>query len=246
MRCVLTFMSICLLSQLCATYIFCGCDFSLDFRSSHFLNCRILLIKRVHREVKTKSRKSTFLRCNAGGRLFPIVIWSLVGCLLLLQLCSFTYQRNVQSGGTHLSISQQTQFRELEEVEKENIQLPPPRKRSPRAAKRKPKRPTTLIYEFLDESSQLRHVFFPGQRTVVDPRKNYGNDTYCYRPGRMWLDTEGNPIQAHGGGILYDSRTKMYYWYGEYKDGPTYHAHKKGAARVSFRMVHGYRLISLY
>ncbi|XP_019228316.1 PREDICTED: uncharacterized protein LOC109209496 isoform X2 [Nicotiana attenuata] len=171
-------------------------------------------------------------RLRSGGRLFPIVVWSLVGCLLLLQLCSFTYQRNVQSGGTHLSISQQTQFRELEEVEKENIQLPPPRKRSPRAAKRKPKRPTTLIDEFLDESSPLRRVFFPGQRTVVDPRKNYGNDTYYYRPGRMWLDTEGNPIQAHGGGILYDSRTKMYYWYGEYKDGPTYHAHKKGAARV--------------
>lgn len=32
-------------------------------------------------------------------------------------------------------------------------------------------------------------------------------------PGRQWVDTEGNLIQAHGGGILrYNS---LYYWYGE-------------------------------
>ena len=23
------------------------------------------------------------------------------------------------------------------------------------------------------------------------------------RPGELWLDTDGNPIQAHGGGIIY-------------------------------------------
>ncbi|MCE3050199.1 hypothetical protein HAX54_046621 [Datura stramonium] len=171
--------------------------------------------------------QSTSRLCS-GGRLFPLV----VGCLLLLHLFSFAHQRNAQSGETHLSTSQRTQFHILEKIEEENIQLPQPRKRSARAAKRKPKRPTTFIDEFLDESSQLRHVFFPDQRTAVDPRKDYGNDTYYYHPGRIWLDTEGNPIQAHGGGILYDARTKMYYWYGEYKDGPTYHAHKKGAARV--------------
>lgn len=162
--------------------------------------------------------------------MFPLV----VGCLLFLHLFSFAHQRNAQSGETHLSTSQHTQFSILEKVEEVNIQLPQPRKRSARAAKRKAKRPTTFIDEFLDESSQLRHVFFPDQRTAVDPRKDYGNDTYYYHPGRIWLDTEGNPIQAHGGGILYDARTKIYYWYGEYKDGPTYHAHKKGAARVSF------------
>ncbi|KAL0343489.1 UNVERIFIED_CONTAM: hypothetical protein Sangu_1236300 [Sesamum angustifolium] len=111
-------------------------------------------------------------------------------------------------------------LRELEEVEEENIQMPPPRKRSPRAAKRKPKRPTTLIDEFLDESSQIRHVFFPTIKTAVDPMKDAGNDSFYYFPGRIWLDTEGNPIQAHGGGILYDERSRTYYWYGEYKDGP--------------------------
>ncbi|CAH1421210.1 unnamed protein product [Lactuca virosa] len=62
--------------------------------------------------------------------------------------------------------------------------------------------------------------------------KDGGNESFYYHPGRIWLDTDGNPIQAHGGGILYDDRSSMYYWYGEYKDGPTYHAHKKAAARV--------------
>ncbi|KAM3394698.1 hypothetical protein P3S68_003701 [Capsicum galapagoense] len=171
--------------------------------------------------------QSTSRLCS-GGRLFPLV----VGSLLLLHLFSFAHQRNGQSGETRLSAIQSTQFHILEKVEEENIQLPQPRKRSARAAKRKPKRPATFIDEFLDESSQLRNVFFPDQRTAVDPRKDYGNDTYYYHPGKIWLDTEGNPIQAHGGGILYNARTKVYYWYGEYKDGPTYHAHKKGAARV--------------
>lgn len=35
-------------------------------------------------------------------------------------------------------------------------------------------------------------------------------------PGRIWLDTDGNPIQAHGGAIYYENN--IYYWYGENKD----------------------------
>jgi hypothetical protein len=34
-----------------------------------------------------------------------------------------------------------------------------------------------------------------------------------FRPGEVWRDTEGNPIQAHGGGVLV--RNNSYYWYGE-------------------------------
>ena len=37
--------------------------------------------------------------------------------------------------------------------------------------------------------------------------------------GEVWLDTSGNPINAHGGGILYHDG--KYYWYGEYKKGKT-------------------------
>lgn len=38
-------------------------------------------------------------------------------------------------------------------------------------------------------------------------------------PGEAWPDTEGQMINAHGGGILHVQET--YYWYGEYKNGPT-------------------------
>lgn len=35
------------------------------------------------------------------------------------------------------------------------------------------------------------------------------------RPGKLWFDTDGNIINAHGGGILYHDGT--YYWFGEHK-----------------------------
>lgn len=34
-----------------------------------------------------------------------------------------------------------------------------------------------------------------------------------FRPGEVWLDSSGNPIQAHGGGILVQSN--VFFWYGE-------------------------------
>jgi hypothetical protein len=40
-----------------------------------------------------------------------------------------------------------------------------------------------------------------------------------FLPGQIWLDTEGKPINAHGGGMLYDNGT--YYWFGEIKSGNT-------------------------
>ncbi len=39
-------------------------------------------------------------------------------------------------------------------------------------------------------------------------------------PGAVWLDTQGRPINAHGGGLLHDRG--IYYWYGEVKQGRTY------------------------
>jgi hypothetical protein len=38
----------------------------------------------------------------------------------------------------------------------------------------------------------------------------------CIRPGQIWLDTNGNRIQAHGGSVIYADGT--YYWYGENKE----------------------------
>jgi hypothetical protein len=37
-----------------------------------------------------------------------------------------------------------------------------------------------------------------------------------FRPGQVWLDTAGDPIQAHGGGVIFHAG--VYYWYGENKD----------------------------
>lgn len=185
--------------------------------------------------MRNKHRKPTTFRCNAGGRCsMSAMVWSLLGFLLFLHLYSLVSHNGGKGGENKFHSSHHPLIHELEEVEEEHIQIPSPRdKRSPRAAKRRPKRTTTLIDEFLDENSLLRHVFFPGMKSAIDPMNDAGNNTLYYYPGRIWLDTEGNPIQAHGGGVLYDERSKTYYWYGEYKDGPTYHAHKKGAARVS-------------
>ena len=39
-------------------------------------------------------------------------------------------------------------------------------------------------------------------------------------PGEIWNDISGNPINAHGGGIMYHAG--KYYWFGEYKKGKTW------------------------
>ncbi|RYQ80996.1 hypothetical protein Ahy_Scaffold1g107025 isoform B [Arachis hypogaea] len=152
---------------------------------------------------RSKYRKSTNLCCNSWSRCCtPAVLWSLIGCLLLLHLYSYILHEDRDGRLSQLHVTHHPQFRELQQLEDEDVQIPPPRgKRSPRAAKRRPKRAA-------------------------------GNDSNYYYPGRIWLDTDGNPIQAHGGGILYDKGSRTYYWYGEYKDGPTYHVHKEGPARV--------------
>lgn len=38
------------------------------------------------------------------------------------------------------------------------------------------------------------------------------------RPGRLWQDTDGKQIQAHGFSVLYSEKDKLYYWYGENKE----------------------------
>ena len=38
------------------------------------------------------------------------------------------------------------------------------------------------------------------------------------RPGQVWLDTNGKPIQAHGFSVFYDPKEATYYWYGENKE----------------------------
>lgn len=38
------------------------------------------------------------------------------------------------------------------------------------------------------------------------------------RPGQIWRDTNGNPIQAHGFSVFYHKEDQVYYWYGENKE----------------------------
>lgn len=42
----------------------------------------------------------------------------------------------------------------------------------------------------------------------------------AFVPGQVWRDTDGNPINAHGGGVLFHGG--IYYWYGEFKSGRTF------------------------
>jgi beta-galactosidase len=51
--------------------------------------------------------------------------------------------------------------------------------------------------------------------TVAVPAKGR-----AIRSGEVWPDTDGKPLNAHGGGVLFHDGT--YYWYGEIKQGKTY------------------------
>lgn len=132
-------------------------------------------------------------------------------------------------------VANMTITQELEKVEEESFQilLHKSKRRSAHAVSKKggrSKQPSA-VSEFLDESSKLQSYFFPDRKSAVVPTEN-GSDSMYFYPGRLWLDTDGNAIQAHGGGIMFDEKSETYYWYGENKDGETYHTHKKGAARV--------------
>lgn len=144
----------------------------------------------------------------------PAVVCSLLGGFLVFNLYFFTNPRDLlgekaEKGNSHHPFL-------LHEIE--FIQIP--------------QETGSLTDEFLDESSPFRNMFFPDWTTAVDPRKDDAKEKFYHYPGRIWLDSDGNPIQAHGGGILYDEKSRTYYWYGEFKDGPTYHAAGSGTARV--------------
>ncbi|KAG6413351.1 hypothetical protein SASPL_126060 [Salvia splendens] len=91
-----------------------------------------------------------------------------------------------------------------------------------------------LNHEFLNQSSPARSLFFPSSwYGTLDPTNTNTNaTTRFFLPEKIWLDTAGNPIQAHGGGILFDHKSATYFWYGEYKNGNTNLAESTGTARV--------------
>ena len=78
----------------------------------------------------------------------------------------------------------------------------------------------------------------PANGPVVTPK---------FVPSEVWNDTDGKPINAHGGGMLYDKG--VYYWYGEFKAGKTYlpDCNKSwGGTRVDFVGVSCYSSTNLH
>ncbi|CAI9104414.1 OLC1v1003079C1 [Oldenlandia corymbosa var. corymbosa] len=176
----------------------------------------------------TKRKKPFTAKLGFMARLSPtgirclliVVVFSLVGCFLLLRPKTKTIPKSVILPVMKIQMPI-PEYGGLHEVEKLEI---------PTLSKRQATKTTSLVDEFLDRDSQVRSFFFPDVRNAVDPRKK--RQKFNYYPGRIWLDTDGKPIQAHGGGIMYDEMLGKYYWYGEYKDGPTYRVNGNRTARV--------------
>jgi hypothetical protein len=168
----------------------------------------------------------------ASHRSLNLALWSLAALVVIvnLHLIIVHKEESMSTHEIHRSI-----IRELEKVEVEKFWLSPPQNwGNPRAVRRKGERkPPAVVEEFLDESSAVHDMFFPESNMAVDPSNGENDSMYFYFPGRVWTDTDGKPIQAHGGGVLSDKNTKTYFWYGENKDGKTYKAHSKGADLVS-------------
>jgi hypothetical protein len=62
-------------------------------------------------------------------------------------------------------------------------------------------------------------ILFAAGQIFGEPAKA-GASPSEFVPGEVWRDTDGNPINAHGGGVLFHEG--RYYWYGEFKAGKTY------------------------
>lgn len=65
-----------------------------------------------------------------------------------------------------------------------------------------------------------------------------------FKPGQIWLDSCGQPIQAHGGGVLYSQG--RYYWFGENKDGKTRPGVLRDLHRVDVIGINCYSSADLY
>jgi beta-xylosidase len=54
----------------------------------------------------------------------------------------------------------------------------------------------------------------------------FRQDNPVFKPGSIWSDLDGKPINAHSAGLLYDKGT--YYWFGEIKSGKTWLVNQTG------------------
>lgn len=84
------------------------------------------------------------------------------------------------------------------------------------------------IDEALKELNTPENRISPSERILIerfcaideeDRKKVRGNQCHhqdAVFPGKVWLDTSGERIQAHGGAVIYEDG--VYYWYGENKE----------------------------
>lgn len=56
-----------------------------------------------------------------------------------------------------------------------------------------------------------------GMQAILQVEGECCMDQYI-RPGNLWLDTNGKPIQAHGFSVFYNEQDNLWYWYGENKE----------------------------
>ena len=73
---------------------------------------------------------------------------------------------------------------------------------------------TSLVLLGLFHASSVLQPLAQGQSAAIPVKHTE------FRPGAVWTDTDGVPINAHGGGMLFHDGT--YYWYGENKEGRTW------------------------
>lgn len=68
-------------------------------------------------------------------------------------------------------------------------------------------------------SSRAIQINYEGERLDSVLIQDYPLTYQSIKPGRVWLDTNGNPIQAHGFQLF--EKDGLYYWYGENKEYTT-------------------------
>ncbi|WP_422657727.1 S-layer homology domain-containing protein [Paenibacillus sp. EC2-1] len=93
--------------------------------------------------------------------------------------------------------------------------------------------------QYLTEESVEHYSYKFNHAYEKYAEKNYSVNRI--KNGQTWYDTDGEPIQAHGGGIIYDEKTKTYYWYGEDKTESNL-----GAGYVPMTGIHAYSSKDLY
>ncbi|GLJ26609.1 hypothetical protein SUGI_0516860 [Cryptomeria japonica] len=168
---------------------------------------------------------------------FSALVWGMVAWIVIIHIHTALNPKS-ENQVLQTQVSRLPLHREIEEIEEKGYGFKPRSKNIPSSSGKRKGKKVSPVH---DAFNIARGSFlFPDRSLAVNPLSSDGNDTGYFYPGREWWDTDGKPIHAHGGGILYVEETGTFYWYGENKDGQTYRAYKRGAARVDLIGVNCY------